>query len=185
MKKKMLIWDKTDLKVFILCLLDAMQHPMTYDAIVEAVIDCGCVEGFGFAECFSELTEMEHIYRDEVGGDTYYMISDTGSRVARELRDTLDKDLVARAEVVAARHLELSKMGVMLHTKVEETEDHRYHVSFRIDRGTHYEALLDLGVTVSSREQAEAIKAHCESTPAESVLRGILTVVTGEIDYYM
>lgn len=185
MKKKKMIWDKTDLKVFILCQLDAMQHPMTYNAIVDTIMDCGCVEGFDFAECFSELKDLGHIYCDVVDGVEYYMISETGIMVARELRPTLDKELLKRAEISAARHLALAKMGTVLRAKIEETEDGRYHVSFHISRGTNQDALLDVGINVATREKALEIKKHCENTPAERVMRGILAVLTGEIDYYM
>ncbi|MGM9608850.1 MAG: DUF4364 family protein, partial [Eubacteriales bacterium] len=89
-----MIWDKTDLKVFVLCLLDEMQHPMTYNAIVDTVMDCGCVEGFDFAECFSELRDLGHVIWDELDGVSYYMISESGSMVARELRGSLDKELL-------------------------------------------------------------------------------------------
>lgn len=183
-KGKLMIWDKTDLKVYILCLLDQMQHPMSYNAIVDAVVDCGCVEGFDFAECFSELKELSHILCDRVGDVDYYMISDTGSMVARELRGTLNPELLHRAEVSAARHLELAKMGIMLHAKIEPTEDNRFYVSFQINRGGQ-EPLLTVGATVATREQAEEIKRHCENTRAERVLQGILSVITGEIDYYL
>lgn len=185
MKKKKMIWDKTDLKVFILCLLDEMQHPMTYNAIVDTIMDCGCVEGFDFAECFSELKDLGHIYCDIVDSVEYYMISETGIMVARELRGTLDKELLNRAEIAAARHLALAKMGTVLHARIEETPDGRYHVSFHISRGTNSDALLDVGINVATKEKAVAIKRHCENTPAEQVMRGILAVLTGEIDYYM
>ncbi|MDD6980987.1 MAG: DUF4364 family protein [Clostridia bacterium] len=184
MKKKKMIWDKTDLKVFVLCLLDEMQHPMTYNAIVDTVMDCGCVEGFDFAECFSELRDLGHVIWDELDGVSYYMISASGSMVARELRGSLDKELLKTAGIAAARHLQLAKMGVMLHATVKENPDGRFTVSFRIDNGGHG-ALLDLSATVATREEADAIRNHCENMPAEKVYRAIRAVISGEIDYFM
>ncbi len=176
--------DKTDVKVLILYILDEMNHPASYTVIVDAILDVGCVRGFDFAECFSELAEDGHILFDTVEGETYYMIAESGSMVARELRGTLPVPVLERASVAAARHLSLAKMGVVLHATIAETEQGDYKVSFRIDNGNKGE-ILSLSVRVSTKERAEKIKAYCENARAENVYRGILTVITGDINYYL
>ncbi len=176
--------DQTDVKVLILYILDEMNHPATYSAIVDAILDVGCIRGFDFAECFSELSEFGHILSDTVGGETYYMIAESGSMVARELRGSLPVAVLERASVAAARHLALSKMGVVLHASVSPTEQGNYRVDFHIDNGNKGN-MLSLGVNVATKERADKIKAYCESARAEDIYRGILTVITGDINYYL
>ncbi len=176
--------DKTDVKVLILYILDEINHPITYAAAVDSILDVGCVGGFDFAECFSELSELGHILSDTVGGETYYMIADSGSMVARELRGSLPTAVLDRASVAAARHLALAKMGVVLHANITPTERGDFRIDFHINKGDR-EDMLALSVCVSTRERAERIKAYCESARAEDVYRGILTVITGDINYYL
>ncbi len=176
--------DKTDVKILILYILDEINHPVTYSAMVDAILDCGCVHGFDFAECFSELSELKHIIHDTIEDETYYMIAESGSMVARELRGTLPRELLDIASVSAARHLALAKMGIILHANITPAEQERYRIDFRIDNGGKGE-MLSVGITVSTKEKAERIKARCESAPAEKIYRGILSVLTGEIDYYL
>jgi hypothetical protein len=157
---------------------------MTYTAIVDTVVDCGCVRGFEFAECFSELEELGHILKDTVDGENYYMIADTGTLVARELRSSIEPQILEKASIAAARHLALASLGVVLNAQITETEDGRYRVGFHIGGGENRE-LLNLSVTVSTRKKAEQIKNHCECTKPEDIYRAILSVVTGEIGYYL
>lgn len=183
-REKAPLWDKTDVKVFILALLDEMRHPMTYSAIIDAVVDCGCVQGFDFAECFSELREFGHVLEDTLGGETYFMISDTGSMVARELSSSLEPRLLEKARIIAAHHLALSSLGVVLHVKITETEDKRFRVEFKINNGDRGE-MLSVAVSVSTRDAAEQIKSYCERSKPENIYRAVLSVVTGEIDYFL
>lgn len=183
-KGKNTLWDKTDVKVFILCLLDELHHPMTYTAIVDAVIDTGYVRGFDFAECFSELEEFEHIWKDTLGSETYYMISDSGTLVARELRSSIAPEILERVNYIAAHHLALASLGVVLNVKVTPTEDARFRLSFEIRSGERGE-LLSLAVTVSGRQQAEQIKEYCEKAKPEDIYRAVLSVVTGEIHFLL
>ena len=183
-KEKVILLDKTDVKVFILCLLDEIHHPMTYTAIVDAVLDCGCVQGFDFAECFSELRELGHMWEDTLGGETYYMIADTGSMVARELYPTLEEDVLERIRISAAHNLALSSLGVILRAKIVDTEDGRFRVEFKINNGDRGE-ILSLAVSVATRSAAEQIKKHCENSKPEDIYRAVLSVVTGEINYFL
>ncbi len=176
--------DKTDVKILILYILDEINHPITYSSIIDAILDCGCEHGFGFDECFSELEELGHILSDTIEQETYYMIADSGSMVARELRSSLPADLLDRASVSAARHLTLAKMGVILHAKITPEEHDRFRVDFRIKNGENRE-MLTCGITVPTRDMAERIKAYSENARPEDIYRGVMTVLTGEINYYL
>lgn len=181
--KNVTLWDKTDIKVFILCLLDEIRHPMTYTAIVDTVVDAGCVGGFDFSESFSELSDDGHILCDTLAGQTYYIIAPSGSQVAAELRNTLSATVREKLHISAVRHLELAKMGAMLQTDVSLQEDGRYLVTCRIRDGVRGE-ILNLSVTVPDKETADGMKAHSEGVKADGIYRSVMAILTGEFDYY-
>jgi hypothetical protein len=181
--KSLVLVDKTDIKIFVLCLLDEINHPMTYTAIVDTVVDSGCVGGFDFSECFSRLVEDGHVIGDTLGSESYYMIDETGHMVAAELRDTLSPQVREKLHVAAVRHLELAKMGVVLTTDIREEENGRYRVSFRINEGARGE-MLHLAVTTPDLDTAERMRAHCEGGKRDAICRSVMAIITGQMDYF-
>lgn len=182
-QKSYLLLDKTDIKVFVLCLLDEINHPMTYTAIVDTVVDSGCVGGFDFTESFSRLVEDGHVLGDTLDGESYYIIADSGHLVAQELRDTLSPQVREKLHIAAVRHLELAKMGVVLTTDIREEENGRFRISFKINEGLRGE-MLHLSVTVPDLDTAERMQRHCEGVRPEAVYRSVMAIITGELDYY-
>ena len=47
--------NATDVKIFILFLLNNIRYPITLDEIIELVTADGLVENFDFTACFSEI----------------------------------------------------------------------------------------------------------------------------------
>jgi len=182
--KKQMLRDKTDIKVFILCLLDEIGQPMTYSAIVDAVLDCGCVGGFDFAECFSELAERGHILSDTPDKETYYLIADSGHAVAQELRSGLDSALQHKISVTAARHLNIATEGMVIRAHSHPGENGGYLVTVSVLNGDRGE-VMSVTLTVQDAELAAKIKAHCETGRPSRIYRTLLTTLTGDIDYYL
>ena len=113
------LWDKTDVKIFILFLLDNLQYPLDLDTIHRIVYETGYVGGFDFAECFSELLDAGHIIADEVDGVAYYQVSSTGRMVAKQLQSELLDEIREESMICAARLLSLKARGATLHTSTE------------------------------------------------------------------
>ena len=183
MKKKepeIEIWEKTDIKIFILFLLDAINYPLDYGTIHDIIAETGLVRTFDFTECFSELTEFGHIYADTVKGETYYMISDTGRRVAAELQSELHESIRERSTKCAMRLLSLKKRGAHVETDIEPGADGHAMLHLRITerQGT----LLEISLSVASESEAERMRACFVNRP-EQVYRAIQAVLNGKIDY--
>ena len=66
--------DKTDIKVFILYIMDCIDYPLEYDVIRELAAQNGYVGDFDFAECFSQLLELGHVLEDTENGIKYYIL---------------------------------------------------------------------------------------------------------------
>lgn len=174
--------DKIDIKIFILFLLDEMNYPLTESVIFDIIEENGYVGRFDFTECFSELVERGHIAKSGEGSEAKYVISPNGHSVAAELQGTLHNHMREKSRIAALRRLSLYRRGAEPKCTVEPTENGKYTVRCEvIEKG---EPLLDVSVTVLSAAEAESIRTHFSECP-EEVVRGILSVLTGKIAYYM
>lgn len=176
------ISDKIDIKVFILFLLDELRYPMSESMISEIVIQNGVVGQFDFSECFSELLEKGHIiaYTDE--SETLYVVSPLGHMVASELQGTLHDSIREKSRASAMKHLSLHLRGATTHSQIEKTEDGSFLV--RCEIRDEYGVMMNTALTVPTESEAKTIVAHFEAQP-EEVCRGVLSVMTGKIAYYM
>ena len=170
----------TDLKVFLLFLLDNIRYPIAHSTIMEIILENTDELSIDYDECLSELTESGHLYFDTVDGERYYMISDAGRMVASELYDSLDKEFRERSLRTAIKHISLSKSGASIKSHIEVTDTKRYRVT--LEAYDSQGEIMSTSLTVSSRAEAETIKNNFESKP-DGVYRGVLFSATGRIEY--
>ena len=120
-----------DIKVFLLFLLDNIRYPIDHTSLIGLVSENTEKIIFDYDECLRELADSGHIYFDEVDGEKYYLISETGTSVATELYDILDKDFRENSMKYAAKYLSLSRSGARIESYIEETENGRYIVTMK------------------------------------------------------
>ncbi len=174
--------NKTDVKIFILFLLNHVRYPLPYDDICVLIGEDGFVADFDFAECFSELCEMGHIEESESEGVKCYVISDMGKEVAASLEDTLLSSIRKKSLHSAMRYLSLRHRGAHASASIERREDKQYTVSCRVEEKEGVYASFSL--TLPTEEEAQRIRRHFLDKP-EEVLRGITAAATGELEYLL
>lgn len=170
----------TDIKVFLLFLLDNIGYPIDHSSIIEMVSENTEEILFDYDECLRELSDDGHLLYDEFNGERYYMISDTGRMIASELYDSLDKEFRERSLRYAAKYTSFSRSGASVNATVSETDGKRYRVNMQV-RDSSGE-LMNVSVTVKSKAEAEKIRSNFESKP-EGVYRGVLFSVTGKLEF--
>ena len=170
----------TDLKVFILFLLDNIRYPVDRTTVMSIVEENTNEITLDYEQCLFELTESEHLLYEELDGEKYYMISDKGRLVASELYDGLDKEFRERSLRSAIKHISLSKSEASARAFVEELPSKRYKVT--MEARDKNEEIMSVSLTVNSLAEAEMIKKNFESKP-DGVYRGILFSATGRIEY--
>ena len=181
-KQELELWNKTDVKIFILFLLDNLNYPLDLATIDRIIVETGYVRPFDFTECFSELLEVGQVLEDDLGGERVYQISSVGRMVAGELQSEILDTIRRESSLCAARLLSLHRRGATLSTDIEEREDGKLLVRLSItDRDG---VMLETVCAVPSRRQAEQICLNFERKPEKSY-RGILSVLTGEVDYLL
>ncbi len=170
----------TDLKVFLLFLLDNIRYPIDLSTVTTIVAENTNDISLDYVQCLSELADSGHLLFDEVEGEKYYMISDKGRVVASELYDSLDRGFLERSLRSAIKHISLSKSGASIKSYIEKTESGRYRVT--MEAYDSYGDLMKTSLTVNSMKEAEEIKHNFDSKP-DGVYRGVLFSATGKIEY--
>jgi len=170
----------TDIKVFLLFLLDNIGYPIDHTSVIGMVSENTKEILIDYDECLRELSDDGHLLFDEYNGEKYYMISDTGRMIASELYDSLDREFRERSLKYAAKYASLSKSGSSVSTSVTEVEGKRFRVTLSASdsRGE----LMSTSIVVSSHEEAEKIRRNFEAKP-DGVYRGVLFSVTGRLEF--
>ena len=179
-KKTFSLRTPTDIKVFLLFLLENIRYPIDRSTLIEIISENTEEIIMDYDECLGELSDTGHVWFDEMDGELYYMISDSGRLVARELVDSLDKEFRERSLKSAIKHLSLSKSGAKVKSLISENPTGGYSVTMTLTSETG--ELMSVSLSVSSRAEAEKIKSNFETRP-ESVYRGIFFSATGRIEY--
>ena len=170
----------TDLKVFLLFLLDNIRYPIERTTILSIIEENTDEISFDYEQCLGELVDSEHLLYDEIEGEKYYMISDKGRVVASELYDNLDSEFRERSLRSAIKHVSLSKSGASIKAYIERTDNGRYRVT--LEAHDSYGDIMKTSLTVNSYAEAEQIKKNYEAKP-DGVYRGVLFSATGKIEY--
>ena len=170
----------TDIKVFLLFILDNIGRTMDRDTLIEIVERNTDVISFDYDECLRQMTKTEHLYSDELDGVLYYMITEKGRMVAAELYDTLDKNFRERSLRSAIRYITIEKSGSRINAYITETECKRFKVT--LEAYDKFGLIMSTSVVVNSRSEAEVIKTSYEAKP-DGVYRGVMFSVTGRLGF--
>ena len=179
-KKRFALKTNTELKVFLLYLLEQIRYPIDRTTLINIIAENTEEIVFDYDATLSELSTDGHVWFDEIDGEKYYMISDTGRMVAAELYDSLDSELRERSIKCAIKHMSLAKRGAKIESSITEVGEGRFKVKLKISDMTG--EILNTEVVVSSRIEAEKIRETFTQRP-EAVHRGILFSLTGRLEF--
>ena len=169
-----------DIKIFLLFLLDNIRYPIDYTTLSEIISENVDEVTFDYEDCLRSLADSEHLLFDEVDGERFYMISDSGKLIAAELYDRLDPEFREASIRSAAKHISLSKRSASLSSKIVERSDKRFEVT--IGAKDKSGKIFSLSISVNSRSEAERIVSTFEKDP-DSIHRGILFCLTGKLEF--
>lgn len=180
-KKEFTLRSMTDIKVFMLFLLDHIGYPIDHASFIGVVSESTSEISLDYDEALRELSDSGHVISDSVGGERYYMISEMGKMVAAELYNTLDKNFLEKSLKAAGKYISFTNGGVKTKTSISEREDKRYVVTISAENSEG--ALMSVSLTVKSRAEAELIKNNFDARP-ESIYRALLFSATGRMEYF-
>ena len=180
-KKKFTLRTVTDIKVFLLFLLEHIRYPIDRTTLINIVSENTDEIIIDYDGCLTELADSGHIWEDEdTDGEKYFGITDSGTMVATELFDSLDSDFREKSLKSAIKHMSLSKRGAKATTSITEAEGGRYRVTLELSDQTGI--IMSTTFVVFARSEAEKIRDNFTQRP-EDVYRGILLSSTGRLEY--
>lgn len=172
--------DKNDIKIFILYLLRNIGYPLDFVNINDVVVQDGYVGYFDFVECFAELLETGNVEEIKTDDGELYQITEQGIHVA----DTLDSRLIGtikeKSLKSALRMLSFKERDAKLKFDFQPIKNGRFAAVCKITEKD--EEILSINLTLESSTQLERIRHNFYDKP-EVVYRGILAVLTGEVNY--
>lgn len=174
--------DKNDIKIFILYLMRHVGYPLEFPDINDIVIQDGVVGYFDFAECFAELLDTGNLAEEKVEGIDLYYITERGIQVTDTLDSSLMNTIREKSLKNALRLLSFKKRGADLKCIGEELDNSHYRITCII--WEHKEEILRLSVVLDNRTQFERMKINFYDKP-EIVYRGILALLSGEVNYLL
>lgn len=180
--------NKTDVKIFILYLLQNINYPLDFPTINDIVVQNEYVNYFDFAECFAEILDMGHIIEehsvDEKTGEkqTLYRISPLGSAVVSQLQSGLLRSIRETSLKSAMRLLSFKKRGAQMHCNVEQREDGKFEIECVITEMG--QEILHLNLVDDSLSRIERMKANFIDRP-DGIYKGIMALLAGEVDYLL
>ena len=170
----------TDIKVFLLFLLDHIRYPIDYTTLSRIISENVDEITIDYYECLGALVDSGHLLLDELDGERYYMISESGKLVAAELYDSLDPEFREMSIKSAAKYISLSNRNGKISTEIRELPDKRYELTIGAEDADG--KIFSLSVTVSSRAEAERMIKTFEANPL-GVYKGLLFCLTGKMEF--
>lgn len=174
--------DKNDIKIFILHLLCNVGYPLDFVSINDIVVQDGFVGYFDFVECFAELLETGNVMEIPAEGDKeeMYMITEQGIQVADSLNSRILPTIREKSVKSALRFLSFREKGAKVKFDFDPLPNGRFVAICLITEKD--KEVLKTSVVVESTTQLERIRLNFYDKP-EVVYRGIMAVLTGEVNY--
>jgi len=172
--------DITEIKIFILFLLDSVRGPIE-SADLDRIISENIADvTLAYSEALTELTDRGHVIYDEIDRHRYYMISDAGRAVSRELYTTLPELLRDDVTESVSRYVALTNDSLTLSSRIAEREGGDFSVELIAsdERGE----FLRVNIAVPSRDEAARMVENFKRNPS-GVYRGFLFSLTGRLEY--
>ncbi len=174
--------EKNDIKIFILYLMRHIGYPLEFSNINDIVLQDGIVNYFDFAECFSELTETGNIRELKDGAVTKYEVTEKGREVCDSLQSDIIQTIRERSLKSALRLLDFEKKGWTVKRSYTELDDGRYEFNCKVLE--HKKEYMNITLVVENRKALDRMIYNFDERP-EVVYRGLMSVLTGEINYLL
>ena len=167
--------EMSDIKIFILYLMDGVGRPLDFIEINDIVIQNGVVRPFDFCLAFPDLLETGHVTMEQTSDGEYYTVTDIGREAAHSLGGKLLHTTMEKALQNAILLLNLRKTGGGYRYSIEALPNGKFlfHLYYS-ENGTD---TITLSVVTESAKEAENMEIEFEQHP-ELFRRALLSLLT-------
>lgn len=155
--------DMSDIKIFILSLMDGIGRPLDFIEINDIVIQNGVVRPFDFCLAFPDLLETGHVLMEETPSGELYTVTEKGSEAAHNLGSKLLNTTKEKALQNAILLLNLRKTNAGYRYHTEALPNGKYLFCLFYSEGGA--DVISLSVTVNTRKEAENMEIEFEQHP--------------------
>lgn len=171
--------NPTDVKVFILFLLNSVGEALNYTTVHDIVVQDEFVNHFDFAIGFSELLERGQIVEMGEEGNRLYAVSEIGKEVLKSYESTLLTVIKDRALRSALRLIAFNRSGNRIISKITEERNGYSLYCAIID---NEKTIFSTEVFLTERAYAERLKRNFDDR-AEIIYRGSLSLLSGDVNF--
>lgn len=170
--------DKTEIKIYILTLLDVIGEPLPYIRLNDITVHDGVITGFEFADSFVELLRDGLVDRVE-GEEESFKISINGHTAVKKC-----EKMYSRIMQKAARSA--NKLYYFYRTDVKSTADIEYNadqsVVLSCDLKREDETIFSLKLKLTDYSYAEKLKDNFNENN-DNIYKGVLALLSGDVNY--
>ena len=168
---------ENEIKIFILYLINLINHGVYYDDIANMTYESGYVGYFDFAEIFSKLVQSGDV--EENAEKNIYNITQRGKSIAENLEHLIPSASKTKGTSVAARYSDLKKSGAVPSYSLEEEADgYRFNCAIKEKNSE----IFHISLFLKDKATAEKISDKFKENP-NAVYRGIYAMLTGNADF--
>ena len=169
--------DPTEVKIFILYLMEHIGRPLDYIEVNDIVVQNGVVKSFDFCTEFPDLIRSGHILITETDGKELYSVTTLGREVLEELENKLLNSTKTRAleNAVALLNRNKTHTGYRYGTEAHSDGTFGFHVTFTKDE----KDVLSVSATVPTARDAENMEVTFEQPP-ELFRRALTALLTNQ-----
>ena len=172
--------SENEIKVFILYLINQINHGARYDDIANMTYESGYVGYFDFAEIFAKLLDSEDIIKSE---ENICYITQRGKAIAENLEHLLPAASKTKGTAAAARYSDLKKSGaVHSYTLEKEADGYRFKCRIKNNKKNTETEIFHVSLFVKDKITAEKILENFKENP-NAVYRGIYAMLAGDADF--
>ena len=171
---------KRNVKIFVLFLMENINYPLDFVSINDIVMQTDYIMYLDFAESFNEMLDANLIACEELDGEKYYYVTETGSLVARELHSDILASILDKSLEAAFRYLDFKKRGIEARSTYEKRRDGKYELTCSVlEKG---QQIFQTSIVVDTENRAIRMREHFLERP-EVVYRGTVALLTGQMNY--
>ena len=167
--------DQSDIKIFILYLMDSIAKPLDFIEINDIVVQNGVVRPFDFCLAFPDLLETGHIVMDDSTGTELYTVTRIGHEAAQSLPGKILLTTKEKALQNAILLLNLRKTNSGYRYNTEALPGGKF--MFRLHYTEQNEDVISVSIVVESRKEAENMEIELEQHP-DMLRRALLSLLS-------
>lgn len=157
------LFNTDEIKILICYILDAVNEPIPSALLVNELHFAGLANGFEVSDAIVSLTQNGHIKKTDSADDSY-VITNSGKRIADELKTSLSYTVKDRAFALTVRMLSRIKNIKQTDFSVTRENGVPYIICSVLDGEL---PLMSIKLLLSDESQSSAIKERFLENPTE------------------